>query len=212
MTIARKGGSLGLLLVALVAFAAGRWAGPEQVALGAQEQGNAGADATLQAATSPDEHHRAVDVMIGDWEGTVKVWLQPGAPPMEAPGRIEREWILDGRYIREEVTIDAPGGAFKGLGFFGYNALDGRYESVWLENQSTAISYETGYLDREAMILRTQGQHRDAFTGQIIATRNEIDLSVPDRQTFTGFAIDSNGRENRTLEGTFTRAGSSPGG
>ncbi len=59
---------------------------------------------------------------------------------------MRRQWIMDGRYIRESVRASSELGSFEGLGFSGYNNLDGQYEFVWMDNDSTMIYFETGSL------------------------------------------------------------------
>ena len=63
---------------------------------------------------------------------------------VESKGTVTREWILDGHFMREDVKASSDFGPFEGLGILGYNNVDGQYEFVWFENQSTAVMMETG--------------------------------------------------------------------
>ncbi len=99
----------GLLAVAGIAFAAGRLSfvlggQPLASAKPAQDQPDMEMSAEMEAkARAPGEHRRYLNRMIGEWEGVFRMWMEPGAEPMEMPGTVKREWVLDGRYIHETV-------------------------------------------------------------------------------------------------------------
>lgn len=198
---------LGLAAVAGLAFAAGHlasenrqmaWAGGHDEK--GREHQEAG-DAAYEQAGMPGEHHRYLDPMIGDWEGTWKIWMQPGTEPMVSHGTVHREWILDGRYVKEVVEATSDWGTFKGVGFIGYDNVDGQYEVAWMDSMSTGIYTETGTYDPDKKILTTRGSHRDPATGQVRPTWGESDLSNPNRQTYLGYLTGPDGRSFKHFEG-----------
>ncbi len=143
--------------------------------------------------------------LVGDWQGEVKIWMHPGAEPMVMPATIHREWILDGHYIQERVESHSDMGTFQGLGFIGYNNLDGQYEVAWLENQSTAIMVGTGSYDPASKVMATRGNHRDPVTGKMIYSRGELDMSNPKRQIMTDYATGPDGKEYLSFKGVFEK-------
>ena len=214
MRISRR--MLGVVAVAGLAFAAGRTnlfsrGQPLASAQTAQEQppgSHLPADVLARmTAGAPGEHHRQLNALIGDWEGVFRLWIEPGGPPMESRGTVSRMWVLGGRYIHEAVDAEAfgGGGAFHGIGYIGFNNVDGRYETVWLDNQSTGVSIETGTYDPESKIMRTRGTHRDPATGQVMSSRGRLDLSDPDRHSYTGYMTGADGKEVKSFEGVLRR-------
>jgi hypothetical protein len=156
-------------------------------------------------AGAPGEHHRLLDPLVGDWEGVVRIWMEPGGEPMEWPGTASREWTLDGRFVHERVESQSPFGPFRGFGAMGYNNLDGQYEFIWMENMSTGIMWATGHYDPDTKTLHSRGSYRDPATGKLVWSRGEIDMSRPNVNTFVGYAVGPDGREFKNMEGEFRR-------
>jgi hypothetical protein len=202
---------VGLAAVGAVAFVAGRadWlvgATPTAEARVWQEEGEMTAEmmAWMEAGT-PGDHHRHLDQLTGDWEAVFKFWMTPGAPPMESRGTIKRKWMLDGRYLQEKVEASSAMGDFKGLGYLGYNNIDGQYEFMWIDSMSTAMMTETGLYDADAKVMVTTGSHRDPVSGRVVNRWGRLDMSNPDRHVFTGYEYDENGKKRKTFEGVAER-------
>ncbi len=202
---------VGMLAVAACAFAAGRidwgWSNTS-MAEPLQEAGEFEATPEMEAmvkAGTPGKHHEYLNQLLGTWEGTFRMWMEPGAPAIVFGGTVTREWILDGRYIKETVESDGPMGSFRGLGFIGYNNVDGQYEFAWLENMSTAIAFGTGSYDPDAKVMSFRGTHRDPLTGRVIYSTSKMDLSSPGLQRYVGYSIGADGKKFKSFEGTMER-------
>ncbi|KAA0217524.1 MAG: DUF1579 domain-containing protein [Leptolyngbya sp. PLA3] len=182
------------------AFAAGFVAAPT----GQPDDG-----AMMQAmarATTVGEHHKALEPLLGNWEGTVKFWMAPDAEPQEFHGSIHREWALDGRYIFEHVTSEMPGGStFRGMGIIGYNTVENVYESVWLENQSTYMSFMTGKMDPEKHTMSFTGKILDPVSGQRNKNSDTLNMSDPKRHVSVGYSRTPDGKEYKCFEGVMEK-------
>ena len=55
-------------------------------------------DAMMKAAT-PGDAHKKLGAMAGTFNAEVKMWMQPGAPPVGGGGVSENSWALDGRWL-----------------------------------------------------------------------------------------------------------------
>ena len=143
--------------------------------------------------------------MVGDWSGEFTLWMGPDAAPMVSRGTVQRTWALDGRFIQESVVAENDQGTFRGLGFIGYDNLDGRYQTVWLDNMSTAIQTESGSYHHDTKILHTRGSQRDPVTGKVTTTWAKLYMADPDRHTAKGWAVGVDGRVFIAFEGTLTR-------
>ena len=159
---------------------------------------------TIKAGT-PGAHHRILDRLAGEWKGAFTLRMDPEAPPMKVEGTLKRTWILDGRFLKEEVVSDMGGRTFKGLGILGFDNANGVFETLWMDNTGTNILHETGYWDPDAQRLVTQGMHRDAGMGRIVLTRSRIEMSDPDRHVTRMYAVDAHGREYLSFEGVAER-------
>src|SRR5262249_25445915 len=54
-------------------------------------------------AGKPGAEHKKLQPFVGEWAFTMKVWTDPTQPPAELTGRIERKWIMDGRFVQEAL-------------------------------------------------------------------------------------------------------------
>ncbi len=202
---------VGVLAVAACAFAAGRidwgWSNTS-MAEPLQQSGEFEATPAMEAmvkAGTPGKNHEYLNQLIGTWVGTFRMWMEPGATAMEFPGTVTRQWILDGRFIRETVESNTDMGLFRGLGFIGYNNIDGQYEMAWLENMSTAISFGTGSYDADDKVLSFRSTYRDPLTGRVINSTSKMDLSSPGLQRYVGYSIGPDGKKFKSFEGTMER-------
>ncbi len=201
---------VGVVATAAVAFTVGRLGLPlaSQSSALAQDQGEmkmSPEEAAWMKAGTPGEAHKVLDAMVGDFEATVKIWMTPDGEPMEFTGTLKREWVLDGRFIKETVKADSPMGPFEAIGYTGYNNIDGQYESVWLENASTAITSGSGTYNADKKELFMMSKHRNPATGQLMTNWHKTDLSDPYRETSTGWQVGPDGKKFKNFEGVFER-------
>jgi hypothetical protein len=153
----------------------------------------------------PGAGHRILDALVGTWEGTGRIWEAADSEPIPFSVRIERQWVLGGRFLREEVELRAEDGAYEMLGFIGYNNETAQYELFAIDSASTSMLLETGHYNPETRRLTTLGTYRDPATGFAIDRRVETDLSQDGKSAVVGFTTDEEGREYKSLEGTLTR-------
>ncbi|MFG0329788.1 MAG: DUF1579 family protein [Phycisphaerales bacterium] len=153
----------------------------------------------------PGEHHEHLDTLVGEWDATWQMWMEPGAEPMEMTGTISREWILDGRFVKEDVQSSTPMGPFQGIGVYGYDKIDGAYKTLWMDSMSTNIYSEMGQYDPEKKILRLQGHMHDPTTNTLAFSRGEVDMSKPDHHVYTGYKIGADGKEFKAFTGDMKR-------
>ncbi len=198
----------GLLAVAGLAFAAGHFfTDATSVAFpppGQEREMSAEEKAWMEAGT-PGKHHEVLNVLAGQWDAEFKIWMDPDQEPMVSRGTVTREWILDGRFLHETVEATSDVGTFRGIGFLGYNNIDGQYEIAWMDTMSTAIVFEKATYDPEKKILKFRGSHRDPLTGRVINSSSKVDLSDPYRHKYIGYVTGPDGKSFKHMEGTSTR-------
>ena len=199
---------VGVAAIAAVAFTVGRLGLPlgNQSTAVAQDQGEMEMTPEQEAwmkAAMPGKHHKYLEALIGDFTADVKIWESPDAEPMQFTGTISRKWILDGHFVQETVEADSPFGPFKAVGFIGFNNIDGEYQFIWLENQSTTITVNSGFYNVEEKTLIQMGKHRDPATGKVVTGWSVLDLSDPYRHTVLGQQVGPDGKEFKNFEGVF---------
>lgn len=147
--------------------------------------------------------HEALKQMVGNWEGTVR--FKMGDTWDSSDSKASRRLAMDGRFVIEEVRGTMPDGEFHGMGIVGYNTIDKRYESVWIENLATHVSMATGTFDKASKRFTFEGDMIDPMTGVKARTIMSVDVSDPNKEVFKGHAIRPDGSKDLIFEGTFSR-------
>src|SRR5262245_55635137 len=62
----------------------------------------------LAEAGKPGPEHKKLERFVGQWTFTMKLWTDPGQPPAELKGTIERKWIMGGRFVQETARGECP--------------------------------------------------------------------------------------------------------
>jgi len=107
--------------------------------------------------STPNENHKVLDTLVGDWDYTIKWWMSPDAKPEESKGTSGIEWIMGGRFIEQTVEGTSMGQPFEGMGIMGYDNEKKQYQSVWIDNMGTGVMTGSGSYDPNTKTLTDQG-------------------------------------------------------
>lgn len=155
-------------------------------------------------ASSPCAAHEMLEPMIGSWDAKTSVWFGPG-DPMISEGKVTKKWALEKRFMLQDyVGEDTPMGRFSGQGTLGYSNMAKRYESLWIDTMSTAMLFQTGAWENEALVLI--GDQHESISLGLVRVRSVTRINSNDRHTFENFVTGPDGNEMRTLEVVHTRA------
>lgn len=110
-------------------------------------------------AAAPGAHHAVLDTLRGQW--------RIASAQSDVEGRAEIEWILGGRFLElRQVSADAPHSPLTGLGLIGYDNLNQRYLSIWVDTNSTNAFITTGHADSGRSSVEFYGPSDDPVSGQ----------------------------------------------
>ena len=129
----------------------------------------------------PGEGHTVLNDLIGTWDYTVTYKMAPNAPEQTSTGKTTNEWILDGRFVKQNVagTMDMGGQSmpFNGMGLIGYDNLSGQYQSVWIDNVSTAMmtSSKSSY-DPATKTITEEGTYSCVMKGKDTPYKSELKI------------------------------------
>jgi hypothetical protein len=189
-----------LFLVAALAVAA--FAGDEKKA--AQQQPDAAAMQAMMAAMQPGEHHEHLKKLVGNYDYTIKMWMDPSAPPQESTGKRTAELLLGGRYLEEKFTGNFMGMPFEGVGLMGYDNVNKQYVGTWIDNMSTGIMSMHGTCDKGTWNMT--GESTDPMTGKKMTTRSVVKIVDDNTFTMEMFGPGPDGKEMRMMEMTCKKA------
>jgi len=135
----------------------------------------------MAEAGKPSAEHQKLQPLVGDWNFTLKMWMDPSQPPAELRGTVQRKWIMGGRFVQETVKGEFEGKPFEGLGLWGYDSGEKKFTTVRACGLCGTVS--SGHSDIDAagtkFVCATEG--RCPLTGQTIKGRDEVVIESDDK-------------------------------
>ncbi|HXI14615.1 MAG TPA: DUF1579 domain-containing protein [Thermoanaerobaculia bacterium] len=153
--------------------------------------------AWMKAMTPGDAHSRLKD-FEGSWSASVSSWMQPGAPPMISTGSSEHKMVLGGRYLEQRFTGSFMDQPFEGVGYTGYDNINKKYVSSWMDNMSTAPMMVSGKVDKDGMKL--SGMVSDPMTGKLQAVKETLTVVDSDHHKMEMWGPAPNGKMFKMME------------
>ncbi len=153
---------------------------------------------------TPNENHKVLDILVGNWEQTVKWWMSPDAKPESSTGTSEIKWIMGGRFIESTVEGTSMGQPFEGMGLTGYNNEKKQYQSIWIDNMGTGIMTGSGNYDPNTKTLTEQGTFSCPAEGQK-SYRGVTKIINKDKFTYEMYMAGLDGNEFRAMEIVYAR-------
>jgi hypothetical protein len=130
--------------------------------------------------------------------------MEPGKPPMEAPGTCEQKMILEGRYLQQEYTGEMMGSAFSGINLIGYDNHRKKYVSVWIDSMSTGIYYFVGTGAPGGKNITQEAGYDDPVRGPM-TWRSATGIKDDNVVEYEMLLIPKGGKEEKMMEMTMTR-------
>ncbi len=168
----------------------------------------------MQEAAAVGEQHKQMAIIAGEWDAVVKFW-NPADPSHaeESKGTATNKLILDGRYIDGDYTGTMMGAPFQGKMLWAFNKLSGKYESTWIDNFGTGISFsEDGVYDPAKKAYTSTITMWDPMTGTKSSSKEVVTIVDNNKHVMEMFGPGMDGKEMRMMEITYTRksAGAKP--
>lgn len=155
-------------------------------------------------AGTPGAEHRALDVFVGTWDCSLKMWMDPAAAPSESKGTMTNTWILGGRYLDQRFQGSVEGQSFEGLGLWGYDVAGQHYVGTWIDSMSTQLMVARGRASADGKQFRMLAVSTNPLTGRPDEGEEEIVVESPDRHTMTMWER-RDGERVKTMEIVYTR-------
>jgi hypothetical protein len=158
----------------------------------------------MMAYMTPGEVHQMMAKSVGNWNGALTMWMQPGAPPMNMTAECKNEMILGGRYLQSRNTGSFNGMPFEGIGTTAYDNAKKIFINTWIDNMGTGVMYLEGTWDDPSKSIVFKGKMVDPASGKDIQVKQIVKFIDDDTQLMEMYAT-QNGKEFKTMEIKFTR-------
>lgn len=147
----------------------------------------------------PNENHRRLTALAGDWELTVHS-IDPGTGERgESTGTAAYRAILDGRFLVEEVRTTLDGQPFEWFGLYGYDNARQRYIGTWADTFGTGTVSGEGVATEEGQVITFAGQ-QETPTGTPTRFKWIWRFRSADTWTVEMIALETDGKESKVLE------------
>ena len=153
---------------------------------------------------TPGEHHEWLASMNGEWDATVKMWMDPSQPPNVSQATTTNSMIMGGLYQRSEHTGNMMGMPFTGESITGYDNAKKKFLATWIDNFGSSIMFMEGQFDAEANALTLEGSMMDPATGIDMQVKEVFTKNSEDSHTFTMYMV-MDGKDIKNMEITYTR-------
>ncbi len=168
--------------------------------------------AQMMELGKPGENHKQLAQLAGEWTYTVKMWMDPTAPPTESKGTSTRKAIMDGRFFiadaKGSIQMPGPDGKMKdfnftGMSIEGYDNVKKKFVSTWMDNMGTMIMISEGTYDPTSKAF-TYIANCEMMPGMPVKIREVIKVIDSDHHTFDWYE-DRGAGEAKTMEISYTR-------
>ncbi|MCA9285537.1 MAG: DUF1579 domain-containing protein [Phycisphaerales bacterium] len=155
----------------------------------------------------PGPMHEKLLESVGTWNGKTMMWMAPGTEPVVSDCTYTIAPMMDGRYLRSEMTGDFPGmGPFSGFGITGFDNVSQKFQLTWIDNWSTGQLRGVGDLSSDGSTLNWTCTYNCPIKKAPATMRQVEKRTGPDAMTMTMYGPDpATGNEFKMMEITFTR-------
>lgn len=160
-----------------------------------------------------DAPHRRLARMVGDWEGTFRLWFERDMLAAESRQRGSLRAVLGGRFLVHEYEWEFDGRRYAGVALIGYHIDEKRWECAWVDSFHTGSSIlfsqtasHTAH-GAEPPHFTVLGSYGDGQTppGPRWGWRTEIEQIDDGHLTITMTNISPEGEEAKAVEVEYTR-------
>jgi hypothetical protein len=127
---------------------------------------------------TPGKEHEVLQGMVGEYSIKGKMWMEPGAEPMEVHGWSTIRSVSPA-FVHEKFTIVMPDNSkMWGEGFFGFDNESKTYQTTWIGGWSTTQRTMPGTVDAKTGVMEFKCQYdcpitKMKITERIAASHNE---------------------------------------
>lgn len=156
------------------------------------------------AFMTPGAAHKQLESMVGTWDVKVTMF-NPDGSSQSSDGTSQTTWLMDGRFLLEEVHGSFDGMPFHGIGTTGYDNMKQRYVYSWCDNMGTGIMFGEGQWDPARRAFHFTGEAPDVLRGRYVPTRSTNTQLDANRWKAEMWGPGPDGREMKSMELLYTR-------
>jgi hypothetical protein len=145
-----------------------------------------------------NENHEFLKKYSGNWDAQVKGWMAPGQPPTVNSGTFQSEMRLGGHFVLMNFRGQMFGQPFEGLEIIGFDNMQKKYVTLWIDNTSTFFFMTSG--TRQDNVINESGFWTDPLTGAQVPVKVKTTWVSADDYTYEQFMTMPDGSEFKSME------------
>jgi hypothetical protein len=159
-----------------------------------------------EKAAIPTEQHRLLKDQVGSWNVVVKFWHDPSGQPDISKGVSRIMLEHNGKFLREDFKGNWMGHPFTGGGYTGYDTIQNKFFSTWIDSASPLLNTMHGKFVPESNTWIFNGEATCPVSGT--THKSEMISHKVDKNHFLveSYIINPDGSKAKTMELSYTRA------
>jgi hypothetical protein len=163
-------------------------------------------EAMMKELGTPDENHRRLDPLVGEFRFTSTMWMEPGQPAMKDEGTCSNRWTLGNLYLESQVRGTMMGTPIEGRSYMGYDKSLKQYSAVWLDSSSTMFMPVTrGVASEDGKSITMECDALDPMIGKNVHIREVLTIQGYDHHVFTMYMTPPKSEEMKSMEIIYSR-------
>jgi hypothetical protein len=150
-------------------------------------------------AMAVTENHGHLKFFVGKWDVKSTMRTFPGTPPTTSQNMGEVTPILGGRFIMTKFSGTMMGQPFEGVQINGYDNMQKKFLTFWIDSSSTAFFLLSGTYDAARKTWTDTGRWADPMGGTT-PVRSVTRIVGPDEYVYEMYMGLPDGKEFKSLE------------
>lgn len=156
------------------------------------------------AAGALNENHELLKSFVGKWDVNTTMWEFPGNPPQSSKNSAEVTPLLGGRFIMTKFSGTMMGYPFEGVQIDGYDNIQKKFQTLWIDSTSTAFFLLAGSYDPATKTLTYTGRWADPMGG-MSSVRMVTRIVGPNEYVTEMYMGLPDGKEFKSMENRYVR-------
>ena len=166
---------------------------------------SAGDKLPITNSSNPGPKHKLLAPLEGQWKAVSTFWWSKGAKPQKSEALVKRSWILGDRFIKEEYSDKSEDYPFEGIGVTGYDNIQKKFTSSWIDTMGTGISRSLGIEDKSGKVITFTGTAPDPSAGKVLPYKSVLTIVDKDTTKFELYMKNKSGEEFKSLDIVYKR-------
>lgn len=156
------------------------------------------------AYATPSDMHKMLGEYNGKWTGEMKMWMSPGADPMESTATVTNDMYMGDRYQKSVYSGSSMGMPFQGESMTAYDNMKKVFINTWIDNMGTGVIYSEGTWNAENKTITYRGKMSEPMSGTQLDVKQVVTYTDKDHYMMEMY-YNVGGTEFKSMEGHYTR-------